>query len=116
LFLEPVLRGRYPADVLADLAPYDLRRHIRDGDLDVISAPIDLLGVNYYLGYTVSGHPDPHPPVSNVATPSPPGSIWVGAEHVSSRRSGRPLTGQDWEIYPEGLTELLMWLDREYPG
>ena len=116
LFLEPVLRGRYPADVLADLAPYDLRRHIRDGDLDVISAPIDLLGVNYYLGYTVSGHPDPHPPVSNVATPSPPGSIWVGAEHVSFRRSGRPLTGQDWEIYPEGLTELLMWLDREYPG
>lgn len=116
LFLEPVLRGRYPADVLADLEPYRLPERIRDGDLDIISAPIDLLGVNYYLTNVVSAHPDPAPPVSDVATPSPPGSIWVGAEQVSFRRSGRPLTGQDWEIDPEGLTGLLTWLHGEYPG
>ena len=30
---------------------------VRDGDLDVISAPIDVLGVNYYHGNEVSGHP-----------------------------------------------------------
>jgi beta-glucosidase len=116
LFLEPVLRGAYPPDVLADLAPYGLPDHIRDGDLAVIGTPLDLLGVNYYLGNTVSAHPDPDPVVSDVVTPSPPGSIWVGAEDVSFRRVGRPVTGQDWEIYPEGLTQLLTWLHGEYPG
>jgi beta-glucosidase len=115
LFLEPVLRGHYPADVLADLAPYGLPEHIRDGDLDVISTPVALLGVNYYLTNVVSAHPAPAPPASDVVTPSPPGSIWVGAEHASFRRSGHPLTGQDWEIDPDGLTGLLIGLNRDYP-
>ncbi len=115
LFIEPVFRGRYPADVVTDLEPYGLADHIRDGDLELISSPTDVLGVNYYLGNTVSAHPDPTPASSDVVTPQPPGSIWVGAEHVSFRRVGRPLTGQGWEIYPEGLTQLLTWLSKEYP-
>ena len=59
-FLDAVLRGEYPADVLRDTAHlgWDDRgwQHvIRDGDLDLIGAPIDVLGVNYYHGDAVSG-------------------------------------------------------------
>ena len=43
-----MLRGRYPDDVLDHLATRVDLGHIRDGDLAVISAPLDVLGVNYY--------------------------------------------------------------------
>ena len=45
-FLDPVFRGEYPADLMerhAAVAP-----PVADGDLRVISAPLDFLGVNYY--------------------------------------------------------------------
>ena len=49
-FLDPVLRGAYPQDVLEHferrVGPIDA---IRDGDLELIARPIDFLGVNYYF-------------------------------------------------------------------
>ena len=50
IFLDPLLRGEYPADVLDDVAGLGFDTVVHDGDLAVISAPIDLLGVNYYQG------------------------------------------------------------------
>ncbi|MGH8823513.1 MAG: glycoside hydrolase family 1 protein, partial [Jiangellaceae bacterium] len=122
LFLEPIVRGTYPADVAADLEPFGLGDHVREGDLELISAPIDLLGVNYYVGTLVSGHPDPAatppPPLTSAGLPRPtsPGSPWIGAEDVSFHSRGRPVTGMDWEVYPEGLTRTLTWLSADVPG
>src|SRR5206468_3667035 len=60
IFLEPILRGRYPADVLAHLAPRIDLGFLDYGDLETIATPIDVLGVNYYRPTTVaatsSGH------------------------------------------------------------
>ena len=66
LFLDAVLRGRYPADVLRDTAALTFAGRpwqdvVRDGDLAVIGSPIDVLGVNYYHGDAVSGRPHPRP-------------------------------------------------------
>ena len=33
VFLDPIFRGEYPADVAEDLAPFGLGDHVRDGDL-----------------------------------------------------------------------------------
>jgi beta-glucosidase len=107
VFLDPLLRGAYPADVAADLEPFDLSGHIRDGDLELISAPLDLLGVNYYTGLVVTGHSD---------GPAPGASPWIGADQVRFRSRGRPVTAMDWEVYPEGMTEILTRLSGEYPG
>ena len=105
IFLNPVLRGAYDEDVLTDLAPFGLPEVIQDGDLDVISAPIDLLGVNYYRAYLVSaGDPVDGP------------TEWPGASDVRFLQSGHPKTEMDWEVQPEGLAELLVSLSREYPG
>jgi beta-glucosidase len=58
---------------------------VADGDLGVIAAPIDFLGINYYTREMVrSPHLDPLP-----VAPAP------------------ELTGMGWEVYPEGLTETL---------
>ncbi len=57
LWYDPVLRGRYPDDVLDDLAPVSDLAHIRDGDLAQIARPIDALGLNYYRRYHVRHAP-----------------------------------------------------------
>src|SRR5207247_10544397 len=48
IFLEPLLRGGYPYDVLRDASELTDWGFVRAGDEAVIAAPIDLLGVNYY--------------------------------------------------------------------
>ncbi|MDP3892952.1 glycoside hydrolase family 1 protein, partial [Nocardioides sp.] len=110
IFLEPVLRGAYPADVLDDLSdlwPDDL---VHDGDLATISAPIDVLGVNYYSCESVTG-PDPATAREAAAAARDKGpSFRVGSEHVVNVLRGLPVTAQGWEIHPSGLTTLLQRL------
>ncbi len=61
LFLDPVLRGGYPDDVLRDLEPVTGLAHLRPGDEAVMATPIDLLGVNYYQRHVVAAASDrPH--------------------------------------------------------
>lgn len=107
IFLDPVLRGSYPADMLADLAPYGLAASVHDADLNLISAPIDLLGVNYYRAHTVTGGPGDEP--------SSGPSEWVGAEPVGFLSSGLPRTDSGWEVQPPGLVDVLVRLHEEYP-
>jgi beta-glucosidase len=100
VFLDPVFDGHYPTDVLPGLAEL-----VQPGDMDVISEPIDFLGVNYYRDYVVSGHGEPVFP-----------SEWVGAEHVTFPPRDLPLTDSGWEANPDGLTTLLVSLsDRGVP-
>src|SRR6185436_15151048 len=83
IFLDPVLCGAYPPDMVEHLTPYGLTEHIRDGDLELISARLDLLGVNYYRGHMVTGAPS--------EVPDGP-TDWIGAEHVRFLSTGMPLT------------------------
>nr|BFE77832.1 hypothetical protein GCM10020093_004330 [Planobispora longispora] len=86
---------------------------VRDGDLALISAPLDMLLINYYSRFTVSGVPGGA--ASAAAAPTDTGSPWVGSEHVSFVNGGRPVTAMGWEIDDSGLEELLLRLAREYP-
>ncbi|MCK2218953.1 GH1 family beta-glucosidase [Actinomadura sp. ATCC 31491] len=110
-FLDALLLGRYPEDVLADL-PGDLD-WLRPGDLKTINAPIDVLLVNYYSRFTVSGAPGGRQ--SAAAAPTDSGSPWVGSEHVSFVNGGRPVTAMGWEIDEGGLVEILTRVARDYP-
>jgi beta-glucosidase len=108
-FLDPVLLGSYPADVLADLRASSDFEHVRDGDLKVISAPLDLLGINYYSRHVVAaGEPGP------VHEPRPP-SCWPGSEEVRFVTRGVPRTAMDWEIDAPGLLETLRRVHTGYP-
>jgi beta-glucosidase len=89
-YMDPLFKATYPADVLAYLgadAP-----QVQAGDMAAIATPMDFLGVNYYSRGVVSA-----------------------AGPWDTKRSGLPLTDMDWEVYPEGLTELLLRLHRDYP-
>jgi beta-glucosidase len=111
LFLDPILRGSYPADVVRDLESVTDFGHVRQGDLAVIGTPVSALGVNYYSRYVVAG-PDGGPAQSYWLS----SSSWPGSEHVRFVDRGLPTTAMDWEIDPAGLTEILERVHADYPG
>ncbi|GAA0207039.1 GH1 family beta-glucosidase [Saccharothrix mutabilis subsp. mutabilis] len=112
IFLDPLFKGEYPEDVVQDLTPYGFTKHIRENDLEIISTPLDQLGVNYYAEHFVSGTPAPAAPVAEGRRAT--GSPWVGAEHVSFPSRGLPRTDMDWEVEPDGLKKVLVRVAREY--
>ncbi|WP_433462800.1 GH1 family beta-glucosidase [Spirillospora sp. CA-128828] len=112
LFLDPLLLGRYPEDVLADTSRYGFRPP--DADLAVIHQPIDQLGINYYSRHTVAGTPGEAS--QTASSPFSTHSPWVGSDHVRFVPAGRPVTGMGWEIDERGLHEVLTRLHREYPS
>ena len=90
-YLDALLRGQYPADVLEFLgadAP-----EIYPEDAQLIAQPLDFLGVNYY-----------HPIVSTVTKP-----------YSTARSGASAVTDMGWEVTPHLFTELLVRLvDRDY--
>ncbi|MEU0151677.1 GH1 family beta-glucosidase [Micromonospora fulviviridis] len=109
-FLDPVLRGAYPADLTADLRKVTDFGHVRDGDLAVISTPLDLVGVNYYSRHVVAA---PIEGVEREAYWRAP-SCWPGSEDVRFVTRGVPVTDMDWEIDAPGLVETLERVHRDY--
>ncbi len=103
LYLDPIFRGVYPEDMLEHYSDVGFS-FVRDGDLDLISAPIDFLGVNYYMRHTV--REDDGSGDGGMHFPS------VRARTVIPHAAGR--TAMGWPVEPDGLTELLVWLKREY--
>ncbi len=118
VFLDPIFRGEYPADLLADLSAEGLlegfEEVVRDGDLATISAPIDALGVNYYHGEAVSDRPAEHPLLGAAPTDRATSSPYPAADGVFNHPQGLPLTAMDWEVQPDGLRELLVRVHDEY--
>jgi beta-glucosidase len=118
LFLDPVLRGEYPADMLAHCAGSRPGfAVIQDGDLAVISQPLDFLGVNFYAPRTVCA--------ANRMAEARAAGYWVPVapatdplstdlRSVEVHRPAFARTEMGWEIEPAALTELLVRIRDDY--
>ncbi|HVU01373.1 MAG TPA: GH1 family beta-glucosidase [Polyangiaceae bacterium] len=95
-YLDPLLRGSYPEDVLSLFS--FLPSPVRDGDLDVVGAPLDFVGINNYTRQLVRH--DPNVPLFEVS--------------VDGRRPGAEYTEMGWEVCPEAFGEVLACLRTEY--
>ncbi|MEQ6901031.1 family 1 glycosylhydrolase [Nocardioides sp. YIM 152588] len=123
MFLDPILLGKYEDRLSERTAGMTWQgrawqEFVQDGDLDVIAAPLDFLGVNYYHGDGASTRVHPPEEILGSAAPAPERptlSPYPGGERISFPRRGLPTTGQDWEVQPEALTRLLRRLRDEYP-
>jgi beta-glucosidase len=114
-FLDPIFRGAYPVDVLEDVAHLGFADVIKPGDLEIISTPIDALGVNYYHGELVGSRPAAGASMSTAApSERPKRSPFPAAETVHWHLRDLPVTAMDWEVQPEGLTRLLKRIHDEY--
>ncbi|MGV9808270.1 GH1 family beta-glucosidase [Micromonospora chersina] len=92
LFTDPLLGRGYPDEPGFDPAV------VRAGDLDVIAAPIDVLGVNYYNPTGIRAPADEDSPLPFEIVPL----------------DGYPRTAFDWPVAPDGLRELLLQLHHRY--
>jgi beta-glucosidase len=98
--MDPIFRGTYPDDVIVDLiglghlAAAELP-FVQPGDMATIATPIDFLGLNYYSRSVVRAGADGRP-VAVETTPS------------------HERTAMGWEVWPQGLCDVLMRVTREY--
>ncbi|MBH0032265.1 MULTISPECIES: GH1 family beta-glucosidase [unclassified Pseudoalteromonas] len=90
-YIKPIIDGQYP-DIINQL-PLNHQPEIFEGDMELISQPIDYLGINFYTRQVYKAHPtDIYEPIA------PTG----------------PLTDMGWEIYPQSFTDLLVSLNKTY--
>lgn len=89
-YLEAILKGNYPEIENEELAAQYKKVNILPGDMQIISSPVDFIGVNYY---------------SRSVVKAPTSKEHVGFETV--RNLAAPTNCLGWEIYPEGLYDVL---------
>ncbi|MEV7212986.1 GH1 family beta-glucosidase [Kitasatospora cineracea] len=117
IFLDPVFRGSYPEDVLADTAHVTDWAFVRDGDLAEISRPIDSLGINYYTPTVVAAEER-----SDAAEDGPRGdghqgpSPWPADQGIRFLPAPGTRTAMGWPVDADGLYELLTRLRDDLPG
>ena len=86
-YVEPIAGKGYPQRGV-ELLGWE-QKEIQAGDLETIAAPIDFLGVNYYTRQTRRAGSIPAPQTL-------------------------PVTDMGWEIYPQGINELLTTLHQRH--
>lgn len=116
-FSDAIFKGSYPADVLADQAGLWRDGLIQDGDLEVISTPIDVLGVNFYTGELLTGPaPEEGAAAAAEARAKNPPNPNIGSEHITPVSRNLERTAMGWEVFPEALRDLLVRLHQNYTG
>jgi beta-glucosidase len=96
-FLDPVMRGEYPGDIF-ELYERRVGRldWIEDGDLSLIAAPTEFLGVNYYAPMRVRA------------------DAAGGPLQLAQAPPGPRTTGMGWEVDPDGLYRVLARVRADY--
>lgn len=90
-YIKPLFDSQYP-EIMAQL-PKEHKPEIHDDDMEIISHPIDFLGVNFYTRAIYRADAD---------------------EHFLQIDPPEPRTDIGWEIYPKAFTELLVSLNDKY--
>jgi beta-glucosidase len=94
-FLDPISARGYPADIVAHYGhPMDF---VQAGDMEAMAVPLDFLGVNYYSRDIVRSGRVPE-------AKNAPRTTFANPER----------TDMGWEVYPEGLYEILGRLHFDY--
>ncbi|MEF1187136.1 GH1 family beta-glucosidase, partial [Vibrio sinaloensis] len=91
-FMDPVLKGKYPS-LVVEKQQVNMPM-ILEGDLEIMSAPVDYIGINYYTRSVARFNEH-----NEIETIKPEGAEFT---HIG------------WEIYPQGLTDLLVRIDQRY--
>jgi len=93
-YMDSLFKARYP-DVLVKLLAPHLPERWQD-DMAVVARPLDWIGINYYT--------------RQICAYDPASPLWQSKKVVGELEKN----GLGWEIYPEGLTQVLTRVSREY--
>ncbi|WP_394789459.1 GH1 family beta-glucosidase [Rhodoferax sp.] len=90
---DPLLLGNYPKDIFR-LWP-GTEPLVLAGDMEIISTPMDFFGINYYFNSVVE-------------------SNGAGGYKEAPHSDKVERTQMGWEVYPQGLTEILVDFHQRY--
>jgi beta-glucosidase len=107
VYMDPVFHGTYPSDLRSDLQPPEAL--IEDGDMELISAPIDFFGLNYYRPHYVRSGDWADLRIGETPVPGHPGAVQYMPPDLARTVMG-------WPIVPEGMRDLLIRLHNESGG
>ncbi|GAA1507840.1 GH1 family beta-glucosidase [Sphaerisporangium rubeum] len=107
-FTEPVFGGAYPSDMEETFGAITDFSFRRDGDLEIIGAPLDFFGLNYYYRIHVADAPHAEP------DPARRTAFDIGVRAVTPE--GTATSGLGWPVEPEGLRQTLTGLATRHPG
>jgi len=97
-YLSTALKGCYP-DAFVSGPPLE-RMGVRDGDMDLVRAELDFLGINLYSRTAVRAVPqDPN----------------LGAMAIGNLgRDQGPKTDFGWEVWPDSLRDMILRVTKDY--
>jgi beta-glucosidase len=94
-FINPAMNGEYPKILSSMLTPEMLG--VQPGDMEIVKAPLDFFGINYYARTIVSAATKP---------------AELNLDHVTAKQG--PHTDIGWEVWPDGFYNLLMRMTRDF--
>ena len=94
-YLDPAILGRYPEELRAMYG--DAWPDEADREAPGLAQQLDFVGVNYYTRAVVADDPAARP---------------VGERRVPQPQHAQ--TEMGWEVYPQGLTDTLVWMRDRY--
>lgn len=115
-FFDPVLKGEYPAKLLAQAQAAFGVPVFAPGDAELLKNNIcDFVGLNYYKREMVAANPDVDSFSMNTSGQKGSGREmgWKGLFKFVRNPNG-VYTDWDWEIYPQGLTDAIQRIQRRY--
>ena len=103
-FLDPLFGRNYPSDMLEDFVNLGWLAStepdfVQPGDLQIIAAPLDFLGLNYYERSVIQ---------------APPGKEMELGAYTAWKASPEKMTDMNWEVYPDGIFNMLVGINYTY--
>ena len=97
IFGDPVMKGTYPQEFFDYLESRGVvLPEIHEGDMELCCQPLDFFGLNtYYPDYIKADD-----------------SVWPLAGVPV--KTGKPLTDCGWEVHPQGMYDILKWINDRY--
>jgi len=96
---DPLFKGEYPKELYDRLAAKGcVMPRILPGDMELITTPIDYIGMNNYM------------PIYAIGADN----LLGFTNSMTSIYSGNPLNSYGWEIDPDAYYRIIKWLDSEY--
>lgn len=100
-YLDPIHFGTYPKqafDIFKDEMP-----EIKDGDMEIISTPVDMQGINIYEGRPIEKNPD-------YQNDNPVSQTW----RVKPFPAGMRQTAARWPVTPESMNRYFRFISERY--
>jgi len=114
IFIDPLTKGSYPADLLEFTQDITDWSFVHDGDLDAVKDTVDVIGVNYYSSHSVRHHEGPRVDTGEDGHKTTRFSCWPGADDVEFMPLVGKRTTMGWNVDPSGFHAHLMRIANDF--